>query len=112
MFKLKICISIIIFSFLIIFTSIVKNQARSLEKKIYNLEKVVQIKEKDLYESQLDFAYITSPSNIDQKISRLDLEEYYPMEYSKIFLDISNLINLEQKIVTQDKHNEKKIQKK
>jgi len=112
MFKLKICISIIIFSFLIIFTSIVKNQARSLEKKIYNLEKIVQIKEKDFYESQLDFTYITSPSNIDQKVSRLDLEEYYPMEYSKIFLDISNLINLEQKIVTQDKHNEKKIQKK
>ena len=76
------------------------------------MEKIVQIKEKDFYESQLDFAYITSPSNIDQKVSRLDLEEYYPMEYSKIFLDISNLINLEQKIVTQDKHNEKKIQKK
>ena len=37
MFKLKIFISVTIFSFLLITTSIIKNQTREIEKKINNM---------------------------------------------------------------------------
>ena len=55
MFKLKIVISVIIFSFLLIGTSIIKNQTRELEKNIYQVKKKIFLKEKELYEAQLDF---------------------------------------------------------
>ena len=48
MFKIKIFISILTFSILLIVTSIIKNQTRETEKKIFNLRKVIKIKEKDL----------------------------------------------------------------
>ena len=45
MFKLKISISILIFSFLLIVTSIVKNQTRKIEKEISvsNISPIVHV---------------------------------------------------------------------
>ena len=48
MFKIKILISITIFSSLLVFTSIIKNQTREIEKKILNISKLNSFKEKDL----------------------------------------------------------------
>ncbi len=110
MFKIKILISIIIFSFLLVFTSIIKNQTREIEKKIFNLSKLNNFKNKDLNESQLDFSYLTSPSMIEKRVQELNLIEYFPMDHSKIYLDISSFKNLKKKLVNKDKHNEKKIQ--
>ena len=36
---------------------------------------------------------------IDQKIKYMDDKQYFPMEYSKIFLSISNFYKLKNKIV-------------
>ncbi len=110
MFKIKILISIFIFSSLLVFTSIIKNQTREIEKKIFNLSKLNNFKNKDLNESQLDFSYLTSPSMIEKRVQELNLIEYFPMDHSKIYLDISNFKNLKKKLVNKDKHNEKKIQ--
>ena len=110
MFKIKILISIIIFSSLLVFTSIIKNQTREIEKKIFNLSKLNNLKNKDLNESQLDFSYLTSPSMIEKRVQELNLIEYFPMDHSKIYLDISNFKNLNKKLVNKDKNNEKKIQ--
>ena len=55
MLKFKILISIFIFSFFLILTSIIKNQTREIEKKIAKLSSKIHYKEKDLNESQLDF---------------------------------------------------------
>ncbi len=112
MFRFKIFISIAIFSFLLVGTSIIKNQTRDIEKKIYNLSSTISVKEKDFYESQLDFFYLTSPSIIENKINHLDRNQYFPMEISKIYLSISNFIDLEKKVVTQERINEKKTKKK
>ena len=68
MFKLKIFISIIIFSFLLIGTSSIKNETRELEKKINILTKAHAKKERTLSEVQLDYHYLTSPSMIEMKI--------------------------------------------
>ena len=81
MFKIKIFVSIITFSILLIVTSIIKNQTRETEKKILNLSKIIKIKEKDLNESELDFSYLSSPSIIHDKIKLIDNEKYVTMEY-------------------------------
>ena len=67
MFKLNIFVSFVIFSFLLVGTSIVKNKTRELEKKIYYLTKEISLKEKDYKESEFDFAYLTSPRIIEKK---------------------------------------------
>ena len=112
MFRIKILISITIFSSLLVFTSIVKNQTREIEKKIFNISKVNNLKNKDLNESQLDFSYLTSPSMIETKVKELNFIEYFPMEHSRIFLDISSFTDLKKKFVNKDNHNEKKTQNK
>lgn len=112
MFRLKILISIIFFSFLLIATSFIKNQTRVIERKIFNTFESVAFKEKDLYESQLDYSYLTSPSSLDKKIEKLQINKYAPMDHAKIFLSMSNFLDLKNKIVLKKKNNEKKIKEK
>ena len=112
MFRLNILISILIFSLLLVGTSIIKNQTRELEKKIIKVSKVNIKLEKDINETQLDFSYLTSPSILEERIEHLDKHQYLPMEYSNIFLSLSVFINLQNKFATQGSENEKKIQKK
>ena len=98
MFKLKIFASVVIFSFLLVGTSIIKNKTRELEKKIHYLSKEISLKEKDYKESELDFAYLTSPKMIE-KIDHYDRNKYFPMDFSKIFLNLSNFENIKKKLV-------------
>ncbi len=112
MSKIKFFFSIFIFAFFILGTSIIKNETREIEKSIYILNKIVQIKEKDLNEAQLDYSYLSSPSKIEEKINHLDNNNYLPMELSKIFLSIKYFIDLNNKVVNQEYIHEKKTQKK
>ena len=97
MFKLKILTSIFVFSFFLIGTSIIKNKTREIEKKIHKANNSIFIKEKDLKESQLDYSYLTSPSQIEKKLELLDSNRYFPMEFSQIFLSIENFLDLKNK---------------
>ena len=106
MFKIKIFVSVITFSILLIVTSIIKNQTREIEKKILNLSKIIKTKEKDLNESQLDFTYLSSPLIIHDKIKLIDNEKYVTMEYSKIFLSMSSFLDLQNKLAIQRNQNE------
>ena len=108
MFKIKIFVSVITFSILLIVTSIIKNQTRETEKKILNISKIIKTKEKDLNESQLDFIYLSSPSIIHNKIKLIDNEKYVTMEYSKIFLSMSSFLDLQNKLAIQRNQNETK----
>ena len=99
MFKLKIFASVVIFSFLLVGTSIIKNKTRELEKKIHYLSKEISLKEKDYKESELDFAYLSSPKMIEKKIDHYDRNKYFPMDFSKIFLNLSNFENIKKKLV-------------
>lgn len=108
MFKIKIFVSVITFSILLIVTSIIKNQTRETEKKIHNLSKIITAKEKDLNESQLDFTYLSSPLIIHDKIKLIDNEKYVTMEYSKIFLSMSSFLDLQNKLAIQRNQNETK----
>ena len=112
MLKIKIFLSVIIFSFFSIFTSFIKNETREIEKGIVNLSKIIHQKERDFNESHLDLSYLTSPMMLEKKIEYLDNSQYVPLEYSKIFLNISSFINIQNRFATQENKNEKKIQKK
>ena len=108
MFRYKMIFSIIIFSFLLIGTSFIKNQTREIEKKIFRLNKIIHNQEKNLSELQLDFSYLSSPSIIEMKINNLDYNQYLPIEYSKIFLSISSFNDLQNKFVIKKKDYGKK----
>ena len=98
MFKLKIIIPSVIFLFLLIITSIVKNQTRIIEKKLYKLNQKITLKEKNINESQLDFYFLTSPAEIEKKIKLLSQNNYLPIKNSKIFLSLSDFTDVKNKI--------------
>ena len=111
MFRVKIFLSIMVFISLLVCTSVIKNETRDIEKKIYDLVKIIDIKEKDLNESQLDFSYLTSPSIIERKIEHIDKNQYLPMDYSKIYFNMQIFLDLEKKLVNEANQNEKKNKK-
>ncbi len=112
MFKIKLITSLLIFSILLGVTSLVKNKTRIIEKKIYKIDSIILIKEKDLHETELDYFYVSSPKNLSAKIEDLSFIEYIPMDFSRIYLNYINFVNSQKKMSILKKKNEKKIQKK
>ena len=98
MFNSKIVITTIIFLVLLIFTSIIKNQTRIIEKKLYYLNEKIALKERDINDSQLDLHYLTSPAELEKKIKILGLNNYKTIEKSKIFLNFSHFSNVKKKL--------------
>ena len=93
MFKIKILISICIFSILLGFTSIIKTQTRIIEKKIHKSNVIVAKIEKDLHEIQLDYYYLSSPGYLSKKIDELSYTQYSPIDFSRIFLSYGDFID-------------------
>ena len=112
MFKMKFIIASSIFISFLLFTSTIKNKTRVIEKNISNLTTKIFIKTSDLNEAQLDFDYLTSPAEIEKKISIIGFDNYQPIKYSRIFFDISDFTEIQNKISNLKKIDEKKIQKK
>ena len=111
MFKKKIVTSMAILLIFLIFTSIIKNKTRIIEKKLYKLKKKIALKEKDINESQLDFYFLTSPEKVEKKIKILGQNNYKPIENSKIFLSLHHFIDLQKKVSVLKNKNEKKNKK-
>ena len=112
MFKMKFIIASSIFISFLLVTSIIKNKTRVIEKNISNLSKIILIKTKDINEAQLDFHYLTSPAEIEKKLSIIGFDNYKPIKYSNIFFDISDFTEIQNKISNLKNINEKKIKKK
>ena len=112
MFKTKFIISIVIFITFLIITSIIKNQARFVEKKISNINEKILLKEKNLNRAQLEFFYLTTPSEIEKRLNIIAINSYQPIIHSKIFFDVSDFINIKNKTSNLKDINEKKIEKK
>lgn len=112
MHKVKLTITIIFFSLLLSFTSLIKNKTRVIEKNTQKIVKKIDLIEKDLNETQLDFFYLSSPKNISQKIENLDLVDYLPMDFSRMYLNYEDFKNSKKKITILKSTDEKKIQKK
>ena len=108
MFKINLIISIFIFSILLGVTSVIKNQTRIIEKNIYKIDREIAATKKDLHETQLDFFYVSSPSYISNKIKQLAVIDYFPMDFSKIYLNYKDFTKSRSKITVLKKNNEKK----
>jgi hypothetical protein len=111
MFRLKIIIPTIIFLTFLIVTSIIKNQTRIIEKKLYMLSKNIVLKEKDINESQLEFYFLSSPFELEKKIKNLGYNNYSPIKNSKIFLSLSKFTDIQKKISILNNQDEKKTKK-
>ena len=96
--NLKLIISILVFSSLLFFTSVIKNKTRVIDKNILFYENKVSSLEKELHESQLDYHYLTSPKVLKKKLSFLTNESYQFMNFSKIYLNLDNFIHDQKKI--------------
>ena len=107
-FNLKLIISILIFSILLITTSMIKTKTRIIEKRIYKIDKEILTLKRDLHETQLDFYYLSSPEILSQKINEFSDTEYSEMDFSRIYLDIKDFTDLKKKITDLEFTNDKK----
>ena len=110
--KIKLIISIGIFSILLSIASAIKNQTRIIEKSIYKIDRKIATIEKDLYETELDYFYLSSPYNLSKKIKDLAFIEYIPMDFSRIYFNYKDFADPQKKITILKKNNEKKTKKK
>ena len=106
----KIFLSIIIFSVMMLLTSVIKTQSRLLEKRIYLLQESIADTKNEIHEAQLDYFYLSSPEFISKKIKEFSDKEYTSIEYSKIYFSLEQFLEERNKI-SEIKY-EKKIQKK
>ncbi len=112
MFNTKFIISTIVFLTFLIITSTIKNKTRVIEKQITNLNNIIISKEKNINEAQLEFYYLTSPLEIEKRLSLLGFNIYQPIIYSKIFFSIPEFTSLKNNISNLENLNEKKTKKK
>ena len=110
--KIKLIISLCIFSILLGITSAIKNQTRIIEKNIYKIDRKITGIEKDLHETELDYSYLSSPNNLSEKIKDLAFIEYMPMDFSRIYLNYRDFTDSQKKITILKIKNEKKTKKK
>ena len=73
--------------------------------------KVLSI-EKNLSETQLEFFYLTSPLEIENKLINYDLKKFKPIEHSKIFYHLDDFTSIGRKLSNLRNKNEKEKQKK
>ena len=109
MFRSKIIICITIFITFLVLTSAIKNKTRIIEKQIIHLNNKILLQKKDFNEAQLEFYYLTSPAEIEKKLSLIGYSNYQPIKYSNIFFKISEFDNIQKKFSKLKNLNEKKI---
>jgi len=108
-FRSKIIICVTIFTTFLVLTSAIKNKTRIIEKQIMYLNNKILSKKKDFNEAQLEFYYLTSPAEIEKKLSLIGFSNYQPIKYSNIFFKISDFDNIRNKFSNLKNLNEKKI---
>ncbi|OUX54333.1 MAG: hypothetical protein CBE47_01095 [Pelagibacteraceae bacterium TMED287] len=111
MFNKKLFVSLAIFSIFMVFTSIIKTQTRLIEKNINSNKRSISLLENEIYESQLDFYYLTSPDYLEKKIIEYSNDEYLSIKFSEIYFTLNQFLE-EKKSTVKFIKNEKKVQKK
>ena len=98
MFKTKLIITITIFVIFLVVTSAIKNETRIIEKKISHLNSKIKIQRNNINEAQLDFHYLSSPSELEKKINIIGFKKYQPIKHSNIFYSFHDFSKLQNKI--------------
>ena len=89
----KFLISTVIFVFFLIITSVVKNNTRNIEKNIEKLNTEILMLNKELFNAEIDFIYLSSP----EKLLTLNKKSYSNYDFSRIFLSTEEFINFSSK---------------
>ena len=110
--RTKLIMSITIFVTFLLITSAIKNKKSIIEKHISYLNKDILIKEKNVNESEQDFFYLTSPTELEKKLNLIGINNYKPIQYSNIYFNISDLSKIQNKISNLNNLNGKKIKTK
>ena len=97
MFNRPLIFSLSVFLFLMIFTSVIKNNTRNIEKNIEKLNTEVSILKNELLNAEMDFIYLTSPDKLEKKILSLNRKKYSTYDFSRIFLSTEEFINFSSK---------------
>ena len=95
--KNKIVLSIIIFLFLFSFTSFLKNETRIIEKHIYSINSNIFNLQKKIYETKIEYHYLSSPENLEKKIKLFE-DDYIPISKSNIYLNLDEFLSEQKKI--------------
>ena len=97
MFNRPLIFSLSVFLFLMIFTSVIKNNTRNIEKNIEKLNTEVSILKNELLNAEMDFIYLSSPDKLEKKLSTFNQKRYSTFDYSRIFLSTEEFINFSSK---------------
>tara|TARA_B110001450_G_scaffold240960_1_gene250081 strand:+ start:449 stop:787 length:339 start_codon:yes stop_codon:yes gene_type:complete len=112
MYKIKVIISVGIFSILLGMTSVIKTKTRIIEKNNLKFNTQISAIKKDLHETQLDYYYLSSPRNLSSKILELDFIKYFPMDFSRIYSSYVDFSSTSKKITILNNIYEQKTKKK
>ena len=80
-----------------IFTSIIKNNTRNIEKNIEKLNTEILKLNKELFDAEMDYIYLSSPDKLEKKISIFNKKRYSTYDFSRIFLSTEEFINFSSK---------------
>ena len=104
--KTKYVITIFVFILSIISITLIKNETRSLQKEINNLEASIKVLKLDLHQETLDHEVITSPENLSQLAKEyLDINLVF---YNKSQIRKLNRENVSFQILEKEKTSRKK----
>ncbi len=112
MVRTRLLMSLIIFAIMLFCISIVKNKSRIIEKSIESKQKNISSIKNDLYETQLDYFYLSSSENLFKTMSNFNGYEFKPLDISNIYSNFDEYLNEKSKTTKTFKKIEKKIQKK
>ncbi len=85
MFNKYLAISLSVFFVLMIFTSIIKNKTRNLEKKINNASEKILFLKKELKDAQTEYVFLSSPDQLQKYLIILNLKDYLSYDIPRIF---------------------------
>ena len=91
---------LLIFMYLLFLVSIpiVKNKTRIIEKNIQSYENKITNLERNLFEAQLEFYYLSSPEVLSKNIKKYSNTNYTNLELSQIYFNIDHFISEQSKI--------------
>ena len=74
-----------------IFTSIIKNNTRNIEKNIEKLNTEILKLNKELFNAEMDYIYLSSPDKLEKNISTFNKKNIQPMIFQEFFYQPRNL---------------------
>ena len=97
MFNKHLLISLSVFFVLMVFTSLIKNKTRGLEKKINNVSEKVLFLKKELKDAQTEYVFLSSPDQLQKYLIIFNLKDYLAYDISRIFSSQEEFIRSKKK---------------